>query len=227
MPLHWRPRARGRPSSTRRGGFYDLPSARAPPRSHRRVDRRLPFPANPLVDQYRDVIETSAAPASRRRCSSGSTGRHPASLPGDPEASRQPGALAFLLDVDPHSRARGTRIPLWFDFRAAADAYRPGNLLALRSRSRRCRSTTPCGTSRSARGSPCCRRCANLGRGRTTGGLVLYEIDGHFPVFNNPDAIAQWTGFLDTLAHERVATIPARPLARAVRDCCGSRAPRR
>jgi hypothetical protein len=51
----------------------------------------------------------------------------------------------------------------------------------------------------------------NLEAGRATGGLVLYELDGHFPVFDNPDAIAQWTGFLDTLAHARVATIPARP----------------
>jgi hypothetical protein len=47
--------------------------------------------------------------------------------------------------------------------------------------------------------------------GRATGGLVLFEQDGHFPVFSNPDAIAQWTGFMDTLAHERPATIPARP----------------
>jgi hypothetical protein len=46
--------------------------------------------------------------------------------------------------------------------------------------------------------------------GRATGGLVLFEHDGHFPVFSNPDAIAQWTGFMDTLAHERPATIPAR-----------------
>ena len=50
----------------------------------------------------------------------------------------------------------------------------------------------------------------NLGRGRATGGLVLFELDGHFPVFDNPDAITQWTGFIDTLAHARVPTIPSR-----------------
>jgi fermentation-respiration switch protein FrsA (DUF1100 family) len=43
-----------------------------------------------------------------------------------------------------------------------------------------------------------------------TGGLVHYENEGHFPVFNNPDAIAQWTEFLRTLAYEDQATIPAR-----------------
>src|SRR5262249_25947904 len=57
----------------------------------------------------------------------------------------------------------------------------------------------------------------NLGRAK--GGLVLFELDGHFPVFFNPDAIAQWTGFMDTLAHERVPTIPARPWGGATGRC--------
>ena len=47
--------------------------------------------------------------------------------------------------------------------------------------------------------------------GRATGGLVEFELDGHFAAFNNPDAIAQWTGFMDTLAHARPPTIPPRP----------------
>ncbi|MBM4265914.1 MAG: hypothetical protein FJ144_04770 [Deltaproteobacteria bacterium] len=48
-------------------------------------------------------------------------------------------------------------------------------------------------------------------RSRTgTGGLVHFENEGHFPVFDNPDAIAQWTEFLRTLAYEELATIPAR-----------------
>src|SRR5262249_11484227 len=47
--------------------------------------------------------------------------------------------------------------------------------------------------------------------GRATGGLVEFEFDGHFAIFDNPDAMAQYTGFMDTLAHERPATIPARP----------------
>jgi len=41
--------------------------------------------------------------------------------------------------------------------------------------------------------------------------LSLFELDGHFPVFFNPDAIAQWTGFMGSLASDPVATIPARP----------------
>jgi predicted esterase len=44
-----------------------------------------------------------------------------------------------------------------------------------------------------------------------TGGLVMFELDGHFPAFDNPDARAQWRGFIDSLLHERLATIPPRP----------------
>ncbi|MEW6267767.1 MAG: hypothetical protein AB1689_00550 [Thermodesulfobacteriota bacterium] len=49
------------------------------------------------------------------------------------------------------------------------------------------------------------------GRRAATGGLVLYENQGHFPVFNHAPAIAQWTGFMRTLAYDPVATIPPRP----------------
>src|SRR5262249_23739818 len=35
------------------------------------------------------------------------------------------------LDIDPRSPTRGTRLPLWLDFHAPSDAYRPGNLLVL------------------------------------------------------------------------------------------------
>jgi hypothetical protein len=45
-----------------------------------------------------------------------------------------------------------------------------------------------------------------------TGGLLLFDNQGHFPVFNDPDAIAQWTGFMRSLAYDPVATIPARPM---------------
>ena len=47
--------------------------------------------------------------------------------------------------------------------------------------------------------------------GTATGGLSLFELDGHFPVFFNPEAIAQWTGFMGSLANDPVPTIPARP----------------
>ena len=116
------------------GGFYDLPF---PHELRRDADGTVsiagfPFPASPLVDQYRDAIETTAGFGIASGVFFHFDGAiDPASLPGDPEASRQPGASVFLLDVDPHSRARGTRIPLWIDFREPADAYRPGNLLTL------------------------------------------------------------------------------------------------
>jgi hypothetical protein len=48
----------------------------------------------------------------------------------------------------------------------------------------------------------------NLGTPRSpaTGGLVLFDGQGHFPVFNFPPAITQWTGFMRTLVRS-VATI--------------------
>lgn len=54
---------------------------------------------------------------------------------------------------------------------------------------------------------------ATVGRGRraATSGMTLYEGQGHFPVFDDPNAITQWTGFMRSLAYERVPVIPARP----------------
>lgn len=46
---------------------------------------------------------------------------------------------------------------------------------------------------------------------RATGGLVMFELDGHFPAFDNPAARAQWIGFMNSLVHERLATIPPTP----------------
>jgi len=53
----------------------------------------------------------------------------------------------------------------------------------------------------------------NLTRGNraATGGLVLYDNQGHFPVFNFAPAITQWTGFMRTLAYDPPATIPVQP----------------
>ena len=53
----------------------------------------------------------------------------------------------------------------------------------------------------------------NLGTPRSpaTGGLVLFDGQGHFPVFNFPPAIAQWTGFMRTLMYDPVATILPQP----------------
>lgn len=53
----------------------------------------------------------------------------------------------------------------------------------------------------------------NLGRPRRpgTGGMVLFDGQGHFPVFNHAPAIAQWTEFMRTLFYADTATIPPRP----------------
>jgi hypothetical protein len=53
----------------------------------------------------------------------------------------------------------------------------------------------------------------NLGTGkrRATGGLVLFDGQGHFPVFNHAPAIAQWTRFMRSLAYEPLAEIPPQP----------------
>jgi len=52
---------------------------------------------------------------------------------------------------------------------------------------------------------------ANLGEGNktATGGALLYELDGHFPVFNNPTTQAQFVEFLRSLAYEDDGVIPA------------------
>jgi hypothetical protein len=51
---------------------------------------------------------------------------------------------------------------------------------------------------------------ANLVQGKldATGGLTIYDGQGHFPFFNFAPAIAQWTEFMRTLAYEAPATIP-------------------
>jgi predicted esterase len=114
--------------------FYDLPF---PHELRRDADGTVsiaafPFPANPLVDQYRDAIEETPGFGIASAVFIKLDGAiDPASLPADPAASRAPGASVFLINVDPLSEGRGTRIPLWIDFRAAGDAYRDPNLLAL------------------------------------------------------------------------------------------------
>ena len=114
--------------------FYDLPF---PHDLRRDADgtvsiARFPFPANPLVDQYRAVIEETAGFGIASGVFFKFDGAiDPATLPAGPDASRTPGASAFLINVDPLSPGRGTRVPLWIDFRGAGDAYRDPNLLTL------------------------------------------------------------------------------------------------
>src|SRR5262245_60357925 len=114
--------------------FYDLPF---PHELRRDADATVsiatfPFPANRLVDQYRAAIEQ----ANGFGIASGVFFKLDAdvvtsSLPPRPEASRTPGASAFLINIDPLSPDVGARTPLWIDFHAAADAYRDANLLTL------------------------------------------------------------------------------------------------
>jgi hypothetical protein len=54
----------------------------------------------------------------------------PTSLPATPAAWREPGASAFLINIEPHSERRGERVPLWHEFGSAGDAWRDDHLLA-------------------------------------------------------------------------------------------------
>lgn len=93
----------------------------------------FPFPPdNALVDSYRIALERTAGFG----INSGvffkfDAAIDPASLPVDPAASAQPGASVFLINIDPRSPQRGTRTPLWTEFRAVGDAWRDDNLLAI------------------------------------------------------------------------------------------------
>jgi hypothetical protein len=50
----------------------------------------------------------------------------------------------------------------------------------------------------------------NIGnRRKATGGLLLYENDGHFPIYNNPTTQAQYREFLRSLAYDDEAVIPS------------------
>jgi hypothetical protein len=114
--------------------FYDIPF---PHELRRDPDGTVsiasfPFPSTPLIDQYRDAIEQAPGFGLASGVFFKLDGAlDPASLPADPDASRTPGASVFLIDIDPLSPGRGTRIPLWIEFRTAGDAYRDPNLLAL------------------------------------------------------------------------------------------------
>jgi hypothetical protein len=49
----------------------------------------------------------------------------------------------------------------------------------------------------------------NIGQGRrsATGGLRLYELDGHFPIFRNPETIAQFQEFVRSLSYDGSAVL--------------------
>ena len=114
--------------------FFDLPF---PYESRRDPDGTVsiagfPFPANDLVQQYAAAIELSPGFGIASGVFFKFDGDiDSATLPATPDASRQPGASVFLIDIDPASPARGTRVPLWLGFHATADAYRDAHLLTL------------------------------------------------------------------------------------------------
>jgi hypothetical protein len=49
----------------------------------------------------------------------------------------------------------------------------------------------------------------NIGHGKrsATGGMLLYENDGHFPIFQNAMAIAQFKEFVRSLSYDGSAVI--------------------
>lgn len=53
----------------------------------------------------------------------------------------------------------------------------------------------------------------NLANGKrlATGGLALYDGQGHFPFFQFEPARVQWTSFMHSLAYDPLATIPVQP----------------
>jgi len=115
--------------------FYDMPF---PMELRRDPDGTValagfPFPpANPLVDSYRVALErTKGFGIASGVFFKFDAPIDPASLPADPTASAQPGSSVFLINIDPRSPQRGTRTPLWIEFRAVGDAWRDDNLLAI------------------------------------------------------------------------------------------------
>ena len=115
--------------------FYDVPF---PMELRRDADGSVslagfPFPpANSLVQSYRVALERTRGFGLASGVFLKFDGEiDPATLPADPGASTAPGASVFLINVDPHSKARGTRTPLWIEFRAAGDAWRDDDLLVV------------------------------------------------------------------------------------------------
>jgi hypothetical protein len=115
--------------------FYDMPF---PFELRRDADGSVslagfPFPpGNALIESYRVALERTEGFGINSGVFFKFDGDLMTStLPADAEASRTPGASVFLIDVDPQSRKRGERTPLWLEFRSAGDAWRDDHLLAL------------------------------------------------------------------------------------------------
>lgn len=115
------------------GSFYDMPW----PFELRR-DRdgtvalaNFPFGPSPILQSYAVALEQVPGFGVNSGVFVKFDGNlDTASLPADAAASREPGASVFLINVDPRSKRRGTRTPLWIRFRSAGDAYRDPRVLA-------------------------------------------------------------------------------------------------
>ncbi|MBM4247749.1 MAG: hypothetical protein FJ148_28840 [Deltaproteobacteria bacterium] len=115
--------------------FYDTPF---PMELRRDADgtvslARFPFPpGNALIDGYRVALERTRGFGVDSGVFFKFDGAiEPATLPADPAASVAPGASVFLIDVDPRSKGRGKRTPLWIEFREAGDAWRDDHVLVV------------------------------------------------------------------------------------------------
>lgn len=114
--------------------FYDMPF---PHELRRDPDGTVslagfPFPpGNPLIESYRVALERTKGFGINSGVFFKFDGDlDPASLPADAAATLQPGSSVFLINIDPGSRARGTRTPLWIQFRSVGDEWRDDHLLA-------------------------------------------------------------------------------------------------
>jgi hypothetical protein len=115
--------------------FYDMPF---PMELRRDPDGSVslaafPFPSgNALIDSYETALERTRGFGLNSGVFFKFDGDiDVASLPANPAASRDPGSSVFLINIEPGSKRRGERVPLWQEFRSVGDAWRDDHLLAV------------------------------------------------------------------------------------------------
>jgi hypothetical protein len=113
--------------------FYDMPW---PFELRRDADGTValgsfPIGANPILLSYAAALETVPGFGLNSGVFIKFDGDlDPTSLPADAAASRAPGAAVFLINIDKKSKQRGTRTPLWMEYRSGGDIYRDPRMLA-------------------------------------------------------------------------------------------------
>ena len=115
--------------------FYDMPF---PFELRRDPDGSVslagfPFPpGNALIESYQVALERTRGFGIHSGVFFKFDGDLDASsLPATPALSREPGAAVFLINIEPGSKRRGERVPLWQEFRSVGDAWRDDHLLAI------------------------------------------------------------------------------------------------